>query len=281
MPADAGTGATVRRAWLLVLAAVACAWPAGAARAEQMSEQRQREVLRAALGAFDEAVSTAQRNPGAAAELYRKSAAGFEALADAGLRNAAIEYNLGNAYFRLGQFGRAVVHYRRALREEPADKELLANLDYARRQVEPLIRPTGQERLWHRLLFWHHRTSLSARVVAAGLLSAFGWLLLILRLRWPKRPLLVVGVVSVVLGLAAGTSVVWQVNDEAERPHAVVVGDDCILRLGRGEGYDPALKQPLGPGVELRILQQRGDWVEVILLNDQTGWLPASAIERV
>ena len=262
---------------LLLIALIVC----GVARADEMTPQRQREVLRDALGAFDEAVGVTRRDPDAAAELYRRSAAGFEALTAAGLRNAAIEYNLGNTYFRLDQLGRAVVHYHRALRLDPADKKLLANLAYARRQVEPLIRPTGQERLWQRLLFWHYRASPATRFWVATLLSALGWLLLILRLRWHVRSLLAAGVIAVVLGLAAGTSVVWQATDEAKCPYAVIVGDDCTLRLGRGEGYDPALKQPLGPGVELRILQQRGDWIEVSLPNDQTGWLPESVVQRV
>jgi uncharacterized protein YgiM (DUF1202 family) len=85
----------------------------------------------------------------------------------------------------------------------------------------------------------------------------------------------------VVLALATGVSIRWQMADEAHYPHAVIVADNPYLRLGRGEGSDLALKQPLGPGVELRILQERGDWIEVRLPNDQTGWLPATAVERV
>ena len=168
-----------------------------------------------------------------------------------------------------------------AERFDPSAVKLQANLAYARRQVEPYIAPTGQDRLWERLLFWHYDTSATQRFRAAAALSAIGWALLVLRLRWPRRGLLVAGVAAVVLGLVAGTSVLQQTTDETRHPPAVVVGDEQILRLGRGEGYDAALKQPLGPGVELRILQQRGDWVEVRLPNDQTGWLPAGAVERV
>lgn len=246
-----------------------------------MTTDRQGQILRDALNAFDDAVARVQDNPAEARELYRRSAASFEALTTAGLRNAALEYNLGNTYFRLDELGRAIVHYRRALRLDPSHEKLQANLAYARREVEPHIPPSGQDRLWHRLLFWHYGKSLGQRYWAAALLSVFGWLLLIVRLRRPARPLLILGMTAVLLGLAAGTSVVWQANEEASHPPAVIVLDKYILRLGRGEGYDPALRQPLGPGVELRILQRRGDWIEVRLPNDQTGWLLAAAIERV
>ena len=75
-----------------------------------------RQILRDALNAFDDAVARVQNNPTEARELYRRAAASFEALTTAGLRNAALEYNLGNTYFRLDELRRAIVHYRRALR---------------------------------------------------------------------------------------------------------------------------------------------------------------------
>jgi tetratricopeptide (TPR) repeat protein len=246
-----------------------------------MSPDRQRQVLRDALNAFDQAIAVAQTKPALAEQLYRNAAAGFEALLQSGLNNPALEYNLGNTYFRLGQLGRAILHYRRAHQLDPADKKLSSNLDYARRQVEPNIRPSGETRLLQDLLFLHYRTSLPQRFWAAALLSALGWLLLIIRLRWPSRPPLVAGIILILLGLSFSASAVWQTNDQTKRPSAVVVEDDVILRLGRGEGSDAALKQPLGPGVELRVLQQRGDWVEVHLQNNQAGWLPASAVQRI
>ena len=111
--------------------------------------------------------------------------------------------------------------------------------------------------------------------------SIVGWLGLRLRLRWRSRALLTLSCLIVLLGLANAASVAWQLHDEAQHPAAVVVSGEHILRLGRGEGYDPALNQPLGPGVELRILNQRADWVEVQLPDDKTGWLPMEAVERI
>ena len=254
---------------------------ASSAVAEPLSPARQREILRAALGAFDRAVEVARENPTQAVQLYRQAETDFLALREAGVRNAALEYNLGNVYFRLGDLGRAILHYRRAAALNPGDERLTANLRYARDRVEPRIAPSGESRLAQQLLFWHYGTSPAQRFWALIALTAAGWLSLFVWLRWRQRGVLIAGLVGAVAALAAGTSLLWQMHDQAHYPQAVIVGNETPLRLGRGEGSDLALKQPLGPGVELRILQQRGDWVEVRLPNDQTGWLPAAAVERV
>ncbi len=249
-------------------------------QADSLPPARQREILRDALQAYDQAVAIARQDPTQAADLYRQSAGGFQALRDAGLCNAGLEYNLGNVYFRLGDVGRAIVHYRRAVALDPGDERLAANLRYARDRVEPRITASGETRLARQILFWHYNTSATGRFWALSLLSILGWPLLFAGVHWRKRTLWIPGALAAAFALAAAASLSWQIHDEGVRPPAVVVAE-THLRLGRGEGSDLALKQPLGRGVELRILQQVGDWAEVRLPNDQTGWVQAGALERV
>lgn len=252
-----------------------------AAAADALAPARQREILRQALSAYDAAVAAAPGDRARAEELLRQAAAGFEALRAAGLCTAALEYNLGNVHFRLGDLGRAILHYRRAARLDPGDARLAANLRYARDRVEPSIAPSGRHRLLRQLLFWHYETPAVQRFRALLALSLIGWPLLVAWLRWRRRPLLAGGLVAVGLALAAGGSLRWELYDEARRPPAVVVAREVPLRLGRGTGSDLALRQPLGPGVEVRILRAHGEWVEVRLASDLTGWLPADAVERI
>lgn len=249
--------------------------------ADTLTPERQREVVREALNAFDQAVAAARDDAKQAESLYQKAAAGFEALRAAGVDNAALQYNLGNTYFRLGRLGRSIAQYRRAARFAPTDAQILANLNYAREQVEPRIRPSGERALLERIAFWHYTIPLAGRYWISAVCSICGWAALIdwLRARW--RPMATAGVLLVAVGLANAVSVAVQLRTESHTPAAVVVSDEATLRLGRGEGYDPALDQPLGPGVEVRIRNERGGWAEVELFDGQTGWLPLSALERV
>ncbi len=269
----------MKRGWIGVLLLALLGAPAFGGGS--LSPERQREVLAAALAAYDQAASLARQDPARAAESYRQAAAGFEALAAAGLRNASIHYNLGNTYFRLGDLGRAVLHLRLAERLAPRDTRLAANLRYVRERVDPLIPPSGESQLLASLLFWHAQTSAHERFLALLVLAALGWTLLTAWLVKRRAGLAWTGLVLVLLATAIGGSLLVQLRDEAARLDAVVVDGRPVLRLGRGDGADLALGQPLGPGVELRVLQQRGEWLEVRLASGQTGWLPAGSVQRI
>ncbi len=250
------------------------------APAEPLSPARRQQILHEALNAYDQAVTLSREDAGRAIELYREAAAGFRALRDAGVASAALDYNLGNTYFRLGNLGQAILHYRRAETLAPGDGRIAANLRYARGRVEPHISPSGGARLAQHLLAWHYQSSVEQRYAALAGCAAVGAGLLLAWLRW-RRALLLAGLALLLFGWAAAGSLLWQLRDEARHPHAVLVQDQQPLRLARGESADLALPQPLGAGVEVRIVQQRGEWVEVRLANDQTGWLPAAAVARV
>src|SRR4029077_10845798 len=62
---------------------------------------------------------------------YAESAALLESLLADGFRNGAVYYNLGNAWFRAGQYGRAIAAYRKAKAYRPRDPYLDANLRQA------------------------------------------------------------------------------------------------------------------------------------------------------
>ena len=46
---------------------------------------------------------------------FKEAISGYEALVRAGQWSANVFYDLGNAYFRTGDFGRAILNYERAL----------------------------------------------------------------------------------------------------------------------------------------------------------------------
>src|ERR1700746_3558333 len=78
---------------------------------------------------------------------FKEAISGYEALIRGGQWSANVFYDLGNAYFRAGDFGRAILNYERALALERHHPEATANLQIARDEAHALeIQPSGLER---------------------------------------------------------------------------------------------------------------------------------------
>ena len=78
---------------------------------------------------------------------FKEAIAGYEALVHEGQWNANLFYDLGNAYFRTRDFGRAILNYERALALDQHHPEATANLQIARDESRALeLQPTKLER---------------------------------------------------------------------------------------------------------------------------------------
>ncbi len=78
---------------------------------------------------------------------FKEAIAGYEALVSAGQWNPNLFYDLGNAYFRTKDFGRAILNYERALALDRHHPEAKANLQIARDEARALeLQPSRLER---------------------------------------------------------------------------------------------------------------------------------------
>ena len=97
---------------------------------------------------------------------YKQAADKYEDLIKTGQWNAPAFYNLGNTYFQLHDFGRAILNYERALALEPNHPEAQTNISVAREEAHALeLQPDWREQIqrfasgltnslsWHAELF--------------------------------------------------------------------------------------------------------------------------------
>ena len=70
---------------------------------------------------------------------FQKAVDGYLKLIENGFENGHIYYNLGNAYYRIGDLGRAILFFERARLLIPRDDDLIFNLSHARNQTVDAI----------------------------------------------------------------------------------------------------------------------------------------------
>jgi tetratricopeptide (TPR) repeat protein len=211
-----------------------------------------------------------------AEEHYAEAAAQYEAILAAGLESGNVHFNLGNAYFKAGDVGRAMLSYERARRLIPGDPDLLANLGYAR----SLTGTTGEPSVWARLLF-----PLAERFSSDGLLTVTSVLytlvmgLLVLgRLAPAAARAGRVGAIGAGVGLALLVPSVAHRLLTVDLPtYAVVVAkEEATVRFEPAAGGTAHYQTK--PGSVLRVLTQREGWAQVARDDGRRGWIEQSAL---
>ena len=231
---------------------------------------------------FREANEASATDPQAARENYQKAALRFERIVrDGGVRNGKLFYNIGNAYFRMNDFGRAILNYRKAEALIPNDPNLKQNLDYARKRRIDRVEQTQKTRAMRAVFFWHY--DFSARSRSAIFLISFllVWGAATARLFFP-RPFLrwVIGV-SAVLSLLFLASLIAELAQLNSQRPGVVVAREAVARKGDSETYEQSFKEPLHAGAEFILIEDRGDWKHVELADSRRCWLPSKAVGMV
>jgi tetratricopeptide repeat protein len=209
---------------------------------------------------------------------FEGAARAYEALAADGWVAAALELNLGNARFRLGQRGRAIAAWERALRLDPGDADARANLEAAR--TANVDRIVGAERsLLERLV--ERTPDLSAAAAFLASWAALWAALAARRVAATRRPRAVLGAAAIAaafMAIPAGGLLALRAADR-RTPAAVVIAAATPLREGPSAALRPTLE--LHEGTRVRVLEARDDLVRVRLENGLEGWAAARDLERI
>jgi len=211
--------------------------------------------------AFDEANKLYEQSK------FRETAEAYERILASGHRSPALYFNLGNAWFKSGQMGRAVSAYRQALKMAPRDSEIRANLGASLRQVQ------GPRWLESRLDRGLGRLTLNEWALL-GAAALWLWLAILTLVQW--RPALKLRLNRLSLGLAALTILLCACSVAAfgvarsTRLAAVIVPEATVHN---GPLDESPMAFTARDGAELRILDQKDEWLQVSTDAKRIGWI--------
>jgi tetratricopeptide (TPR) repeat protein len=216
-----------------------------------------------------------QANQAYEKEDYAKSIELYEQAAS-NTKNGLLYYNLGNAYFKSGQIGKALVNYNRARFLAPRDRDINANIQFLRNYridknliiESPIIKIISS---FFHFVSWQEAMFLSATIFFLTIVLIA--LAIILYQRIFGYIAIGAGVVFLYLFI---TWQVWQ--GERSSARAVVVMPEVTLRSGPGLDYKDIL---IGhDGLEVKIIESRGEY-SLLQFPGGGGWVESISIEKV
>jgi tetratricopeptide (TPR) repeat protein len=214
---------------------------------------------------------------------YEKSIKLFNSLLDHNYRSVEIYFNLGNAYFKAGDFSKAILNYERAKKIEPEDEDTNFNLKIASLKVVDKVDQAPQifykrwmtglaeslpSNIWTILfiiLVWLFFIALSLYVIGRTVTSkkvAFFSLLLFL-------------IVTVSTGVLMLKSHVLTNVDK----QAIIMSSSVYIKSSPDEkGNDLFI---LHEGTKAEVLDQIGDWSKIRIGNGSVGWLKTTEMTEI
>lgn len=240
------------------------------------------EVYNEANEMFRQANEISAQSPEKARDLYEKSALRYERIIrEGGVKNGKLFYNLGNAYFRIKDIGRSILNYRRAEQYIPDDSNLKQNLDYAREKRLDQIEEEQKIKVLKTLFFWHYDMSTRTRLITFAIFFIVLWSSAAVRIFFKKSFLKHFIVVSIILSVFLGGSLITEEISFRKNLHGVIISNEVIARKGNSETYEPSFKEPLHAGTEFTLIEDRGNWYRVELVDARTCWVPSNDVEMV
>lgn len=207
----------------------------------------------------------------------------YESVIAEGFTSANLYYNLGNAYYRDDQLGRAILNYNRALRLRPSMHDAKENLAIAESHTADRITQLPQLFIvrWVNTLTYNV-SPLTWRIVLvliSILLAAAVVLFYLGRSVQVRKGGFISIIVAAILWIAVLALAIASSNHRNSRSEAVIL-DAAITGKGSPE-WQSADKLLLHEGTTVTILDTLSGWYKIRIADGTTGWCENQSIERI
>jgi tetratricopeptide (TPR) repeat protein len=208
---------------------------------------------------------------------FQEAIDGYDQLIHVGHKDGNLYYNLGNAYFRLDQLGRAILNYERARLLMPGDADLNFNLSYALDKTQDAV--SESQKLVNITFFWLKDFSLGELLWGFAILNFLFWMALLIRLFFKFEWTYYACLISMILWIIAGTSfgLKWY---ELNTDNRAVILEQEVNILAGPDIRDIVLFK-LHAGTVVHHERSEDGWSLVSLPDKKRGWVKAGSVEDV
>lgn len=216
---------------------------------------------------------------------YAEAAAAWQGILDAGLSSADLYYNAGNAWFKLGETGKAILYYERAARLDPSSADIRYNLEFARATTLDRIDSVPEFFLeaWGRKACYLLPSNVWAvlSIVFFALTLALVLLFLLGPSSRARKAGFFTAIATLLIALLGWDFAHWQMQEAESREEAVVMR--AVSPVKSSPSADSAAKDlfVLHEGTKVRLLDTVGSWHNIELSDGRQGWLRASDVEVI
>ena len=215
---------------------------------------------------------------------FSDASAAWTSIEESGQKSAKLYYNLGNAWFKQGNYPKAILNYERALRLDPSYSDARYNLEFTSNFVQDKIEPVPEFILKSvaRKVCYVMGSNAWAVIFLVLLAAALvmGLLFLLGSSVGKRRAGFYCGIVLLLLSAGALSFSIWQKSDSVKTDTAIVMSPVSSVKSSPSSGSSKDLFV-IHEGTKVTILDEVGTWRNISLADGRQGWIRASDIEII
>lgn len=215
---------------------------------------------------------------------FSDASAAWTSIEESGQKSAKLYYNLGNAWFKQGNYPKAILNYERALRLDPSYSDARYNLEFTSNFVQDKIEPVPEFILKSvaRKVCYVMGSNAWAVIFLVLLAAALmmGLLFLLGASVGKRRAGFYCGIVLLLLSAGALSFSIWQKSDSVKTDTAIVMSPVSSVKSSPSSGSSKDLFV-IHEGTKVTILDEVGSWKNIALADGRQGWITSNELEVI
>ena len=217
------------------------------------------------------------------AKEYFEAISSYELIEESGFKSVELFYNLGNAYFKVGDHAKAILYYERAKLLAPSDEDVDFNLVKSQTYIIDKIEtiPEFFLKSWIRSLLGTLNSNQWAVISMVLFIAALGAFLVYFMIRSTrgKKISFYLGLIAVILFVFALFASI-QTKSYIDKSNAAIVLEQIVRVKSSPDNESPDLFI-IHEGTKVFVIRQVDLWSEIRLTDGKQGWMKSEDFENI
>ncbi len=215
---------------------------------------------------------------------FADASSAWTSIEESGQKSAALYYNLGNVWFKQGNYPKAILNYERALRLDPSYSDARYNLEFTGNFVQDKIEPVPEfilESMARKLCYVVDSNTWAVMFLVLFAAALTMWLLFMLGSSAGRRRVgFYSGIALLLLSVVALDFSFLQKSDSEKTDAAIVMSPVSSVKSSPSDGSSKDLFV-IHEGTKVTILDEVGSWKNISLADGRQGWIKTADIEII
>ena len=211
---------------------------------------------------------------------YQPAIDEYNKLVKQGYEGTSLYYNLGNAHYRLGKVGFAILYYEKALKFSPGDEDTKHNLALAKRNLKDKVDelpPFFIFNIWEAMLASFSVSGWTIIIYIIFILLLFSVIAYFFsRSVTQQRISFFIGVGFLILLFFSISLIAVKMNKEFNIKDGIIV--ENIVTVKSSPDSSSKDEFVIHEGLKVRLEDKVDDWVKIRLADGKIGWIMEKSI---